>query len=320
MVDGQTAVKIATDAALDARPKVTVVRQEAHFAPAALPTAEARIAEAMQVLASGTAPSKTAASGEPKAPAKTSSVPQSAAVAGGDRNSPQVQFAAARAVVSPESATGAGTPEDQAGGAAPETVAVRQSGQPAMAMPPPPPAVQQIADQIAAELGANGTTPSYGTLLTPNLTLKPAPGSVLKVLHIQLQPAELGLVTVRMSLKDDAIQVQLDAVREDTAELIRKDRDALSNLLRSAGLQVDGVVVQIAEPDRTAGAQASPQFNGAQSQSQSSMQSPSGGAQTDGRPSGSRSETGSGSQSSPGNRDDSHDGRVTSRSDGALYV
>ena len=53
----------------------------------------------------------------------------------------------------------------------------------------------------------------------------------MKVLHIRLQPADLGTVTIRMSLKDDALELHLEAARSETAQVIGKDKEALSHLL-----------------------------------------------------------------------------------------
>lgn len=145
----------------------------------------------------------------------------------------------------------------------------------------PSPALQ-IAEQIKTDLAsapASGTpfverAPSYAKTSEP----------VLKVLHIQLQPADLGAVTVRMSLKDDALELKLDVSQQGTAHLIQKDHEALSQALRSAGYLVDGVTVQVAEPDRSqmTSGQSGQQGQGAQSSPQSSGQQGSGSPQPNG--------------------------------------
>ncbi|MGE5510127.1 MAG: flagellar hook-length control protein FliK [Bacteroidota bacterium] len=145
----------------------------------------------------------------------------------------------------------------------------------------PSPALQ-IAEQIKTDLAsapASGTpfverAPSYAKTSEP----------VLKILHIQLQPADLGAVTVRMSLKDDALELKLDVSQQGTAHLIQKDHEALSQALRSAGYLVDGVTVQVAEPDRSqmTSGQSGQQGQGAQSSPQSSGQQGSGSPQTNG--------------------------------------
>lgn len=122
----------------------------------------------------------------------------------------------------------------------------------------------------AASLGA--------TVQNSGLTRVLPGGGVMKVLQIQLQPAELGMVTVRMSLKDDVLNLQIEAGRHETARLLQKDPEVLTGLLRSAGYQVDGLSVRMAGQDNAPTATGSGQpFIG------SSAQSHAGSAQSDAR-------------------------------------
>ncbi len=89
---------------------------------------------------------------------------------------------------------------------------------------------------------------------------KDASAAPLKVLHIQLDPPELGALTIRMSLKNDMLHMQIEASRHETAKLIERDQDALSGMLRSAGYSIDGLTVQVTTGDRGSGAQQ--QFSG----------------------------------------------------------
>ncbi len=68
----------------------------------------------------------------------------------------------------------------------------------------------------------------------------------MKVLHLQLEPANMGSVTVRIALKDNVISLQVEASRHETAFAIEKDRELLSNALKSAGYMVDGISSQAA--------------------------------------------------------------------------
>ena len=104
---------------------------------------------------------------------------------------------------------------------------------------------QQIADRIAAELPSAGAD---GARAAPAMTsrLAPPPESV-KVLTIQLHPADLGTVTVRMTLRADGMDVQVETGRRATARLIDADRDALAGLLRSAGYHVEALTVRAVE-------------------------------------------------------------------------
>jgi len=105
------------------------------------------------------------------------------------------------------------------------------------------PVSEQIADEVRAELRADGLgeTSSEG---------------VVKVLQIELKPANLGSVTVRLALKDNQITVHLEAQNRDTLTAIQRERDALVGALTSAGYAVDGITTAQTDVARTSGAQA----------------------------------------------------------------
>jgi flagellar hook-length control protein FliK len=114
-----------------------------------------------------------------------------------------------------------------------------------------------------------------------------ASAGVLRVLDLQLRPAELGLLTIRMRLAGDSIEMEIEAQSEDTAELLRHDAEKLSSLLRSSGYRPDIITIQSTDTtshDRSS-FQRSPQ--GDQSQSQSFGQ---GGASGNGSSSGHQEE------------------------------
>lgn len=115
---------------------------------------------------------------------------------------------------------------------------------------------------------------------TTNGPHTPAAGPI-RVLSIDLHPAELGAVTVRMSLSGETLGVQIEAHRPETARLLQSDASALSDMLRTAGVQVDGVVVRAANMDAVSGNTGS-----GQSFMQGNSQSQPGGAQQDARASG----------------------------------
>lgn len=73
---------------------------------------------------------------------------------------------------------------------------------------------------------------------------------VLKVLEIRLEPRELGTVLVRMSLRDNVLQVELGFGKTDAAATIAKNTDQLTQYLRSSGYVVDDIVVRVVDGDR----------------------------------------------------------------------
>jgi hypothetical protein len=182
--------------------------------------------------------------------------------------------------------------------------------------------VLQIAKRLEAEQAAaeTGVFRADDASL-PSLNVKS--DSALKVLHIQLQPADLGTVTVRMSLKLDALEIQLDATRQETAYMLRQDREALSKVLQSAGYALDGVTVHIAEPDRTA-SPLQPNVQSNHATTQSSLQSQSGWSQPDGQSSGMQRQAGreSGRSSEPSDTSTNaiNDATGTRPSKGEVYL
>ena len=142
------------------------------------------------------------------------------------------------------------------------------------------PVPRQIVDGIAAEIPPPRDTSPAGPAAAPAPSTQSQP---VKVVTIQLNPAELGTLTVRISLRNDALELQVETSRRDTARMVEADRDALSSLLRSAGYHVEAVTVRAVEqpaPAMTVGAPAGSPDGTPQSQS--------GGSQTDQRPSGGR--------------------------------
>jgi flagellar hook-length control protein FliK len=74
-----------------------------------------------------------------------------------------------------------------------------------------------------------------------------ASGGVLRVLSLQLNPVELGLVTIKMRLSGDSLEMELHVEKQETAELLRNDAERLSSLLRTSGYKPDVINIQTAE-------------------------------------------------------------------------
>lgn len=171
----------------------------------------------------------------------------------------------------------------------------------------------QIVDQILADARAE-TQFVDRTVSVPG---QPAAKSVLKILHIQLQPADLGTVTVRMELKDAELSLHVEAERPETAELIRNDQDTLSKLLRASGYNVDPASVRVTDADRTAAAQQTGQ-NGAQTSFQSSPQSHPGASERQGNQQRGNANASGGESRPQTNRIDVHE--TPDRAGRGLYI
>jgi chemotaxis protein MotD len=146
------------------------------------------------------------------------------------------------------------------------------------------PVTRQMVDGIASEIAPPPDAGGVG----PSAAAAPAPlPRPVKVVTIELSPAELGTLTVRISLRNDALELQVEASRRETARMVDADRDTLSSLLRSAGYHVETVTVRAVEqpaPAAVAGSAAGSQDGAPSPQSQSQ----SSGSQADQRSAGGR--------------------------------
>lgn len=88
-----------------------------------------------------------------------------------------------------------------------------------------------------------------------------APAAPVKVLHLHLQPAELGELTVKLRLTDAGLEVHLEATRHETVTLLRNDREALTGLLKASGYAPEAVTIVMA--DRSAAPQGTAAEGGA---------------------------------------------------------
>ena len=94
------------------------------------------------------------------------------------------------------------------------------------------------------------------------------------MLTLQLDPPSMGIVTVRMRLAGDAVEVRLSADRQDTTQLLRQEQGALVDAMQSAGYTFD-----IASIDHSAGSNANPNAGQSHTQSdQQQSQQPNGGS------------------------------------------
>jgi chemotaxis protein MotD len=132
--------------------------------------------------------------------------------------------------------------------------------------------LQKIVDRMATDLvaapAAAGSADAAGSDL-PRAADKP-----LRMLTLQLDPPDLGTVTVKMRLAGDAVEIRLTADRYETTEMLRQERGDLTDLMQSAGYSFD-----IASIDHSRAADANPV--NAQSQGQSDQkpsQQPQGGS------------------------------------------
>jgi Flagellar hook-length control protein FliK len=225
-------------------PTVTVVAHERHLGSAASPQSYEQLAADVVPIESGPAVVEPEAAVEPKVierPAtasKTAKVPVQPDLARpvlGQRGGAMLSAGRAEAVVKDRS------PKEWP--ISPAPVQTVQIG------PPVSVPVGMVAAQVAAAIDQQ-SGPAWTGLATyapPEGSLAPQrlPGAV-RVLVVELQPAELGTVTVRLSLKGDTLSVALSAEERGTTALLDTQRGMLVDELRTLGHKIGDISVTLA--------------------------------------------------------------------------
>ena len=213
--------------------KVTVVRQETYLTPVLAPhpaqqVAERVAAELANAGAQPVQPDPAPAAAEARAQEQPTRGAMFSALVGGS-----------------EAETVEPSPDvnDRPADASAADSARPQS--PSFAMGAPDQRPRGLADTAAV---VSSATPSRSEA-TPASASSAA--GVVKVVTIQLQPADLGTVTVRMSMKNDELDLQLQVERHETARLLQNDREKLAEVLRVAGYRIDdvGIVMKVVAQD-----------------------------------------------------------------------
>jgi hypothetical protein len=104
----------------------------------------------------------------------------------------------------------------------------------------------QIADGVQEALSAPtepsaSSAPPSGAIFEPHTRQTFAPA--LRVIKLQLNPAELGAVTIVLSGNDQGLRVELAAELADTVSKVENDRGVLAARLHGAGYSVSDINV-----------------------------------------------------------------------------
>ena len=105
--------------------------------------------------------------------------------------------------------------------------------------------LQQISSALSDSLDGQGSaTPgnSNDAMANGGLRLHKS-GDVLRVLDIQLHPADLGKVRLSVRLNDNNIEVRIEATRAETAKMLESNQAELNKLLQKAGYHADKIAV-----------------------------------------------------------------------------
>lgn len=133
--------------------------------------------------------------------------------------------------------------------------------------------LQKIVDRMVADL------PAAPAPVGVNVTDAMQPDMVrgvdkpVRILTLQLDPPDLGAVTVRMRLAGDAVEVRLTADKYETTQILQKERGTLSDAMQSAGYKFD---IASIDHSRAGDANSNPGQQQGQSEHRQSQQSHAG--------------------------------------------
>ncbi|WP_234680252.1 flagellar hook-length control protein FliK [Bradyrhizobium monzae] len=133
-------------------------------------------------------------------------------------------------------------------------------------------ASQQVANAVVSDL-KNSPAPTASAAADLAGAQSNAPDQPVKILTVNLEPPDLGNVTVRLRLVGTEVSVQLAAQRKDTSTMLDQQRDQIRDLMQSAGYVADVAPVQHGSLDgfQAGSGQSQPQFPGQQQQSSQSQ-------------------------------------------------
>jgi chemotaxis protein MotD len=108
----------------------------------------------------------------------------------------------------------------------------------------------------AAVIGAMGGDSEWSSAMEPSSSLSNAAswtstGKVVNTLKIQMNPADLGMVTATMRLSGDELTVDLKVQSGEAYRQLHNDQGAMVDALRAQGYAVDRITVTLAAPPQT---------------------------------------------------------------------
>lgn len=124
--------------------------------------------------------------------------------------------------------------------------------------------LQRIARVVGSEVQSlSGDTPLnfMPPSEVPHTVSVKASESALRILNLQLHPADLGGVTIKMRLAGDRLEMELHVEKEETAQLLRNDSEKLSALLRGSGYRPDTISIHVGDAALQDKAAASRQYS-----------------------------------------------------------
>ena len=114
---------------------------------------------------------------------------------------------------------------------------------PAPAAPTAGPAVSSTGSAFATTLQAQGALPQHvaeGLLLDA----QPAMYRPVTTLKIQLHPAELGMVDVKLVGSGDQLSIEVQVENSEARHRLTTDSEAIVKALRGMGYDIDRITIQ----------------------------------------------------------------------------
>jgi chemotaxis protein MotD len=100
--------------------------------------------------------------------------------------------------------------------------------------------LQKIVDRMASDLPSVVSPEGPRAADAPGLDAnKVADSRPVRMMTLELDPPNLGSVTVKMRLAGDSVEIHLTASRHETTEMLRQERGALTDAMQSAGYTFD---------------------------------------------------------------------------------
>ncbi|HEV2159148.1 flagellar hook-length control protein FliK [Bradyrhizobium sp.] len=343
--DKQVPIDQVVKADVQSRPSIAaIVGQQVAAAPAMTPQPQSAAGDKKDVStrderSSATKPDVQGVSSA-KAAAAVDSTPSAAAPAGPRAQGPASQAAATSQATAAQGGDAASKPMPVTSGfeavtanveravkasareTLPETTKVTVVQQETHLPPAQFNAPQQVANAVITELKE---TAAPAAAAVPDLaTSQTNAQEPLKILTINLEPPQLGNVTVRLRLVGTEVSVQLAAERKDTSAMLDQQRDQIRDLMQSAGYVADVAPVQHGSLDGfqsgsgQSQSQSQPQFSGQQQPSSQSQGAFDGTGSSSGQSDGGARQARQERQSNQETRHDQDVGQQTRR--GPVYL
>ncbi|MFT0893153.1 flagellar hook-length control protein FliK [Pseudochelatococcus sp. G4_1912] len=174
----------------------------------------------------------------------------------------------------------------------------------------------QVVDQLISH-ARDLTTATGQSASTHGPASQPAEhsGGPVRILRLQLQPEELGLVTARLRIVGGVLELRLTADRQQSVEILQRDQEGLLEVLRRSGYKAEIASIDFARPN--AGQQMTGQQQTGNGASQSFAQGSNSGTGGFGGDSGRPASEGHAKHQEPAERRFADERSVEGQSDGS---